>query len=167
IRLQSSDALAIPFSLIWGGFAICWEAMVIVLGAPFFFALWGIPFVLIRLYMIVGRFFADALQRGKTVYGVTDRRVIISSGLFGPRVQSLPLNTLQQITLSERPDRSGTITFGSVFQAVQSTNSFSLRSSRDGATPAFVMIEDARTVYDLIQRAQMQRMTADDRWNAA
>ena len=114
VRASSApaDAYLIPFSLMWGGFAIFWEYSVLSSKGPFFFEIWGIPFVLIGLYLIVGRFFADARQRAKTYYGLTNQRVIIVSGLLAQAVKSLQLRTLSDVSLSERSDGTGTITFG-------------------------------------------------------
>ncbi len=66
IRLRASDAFMIPFSLLWCGFAIFWETTAINNGAPVFFRLWGMPFILVGLYIVFGRFFADAMARERT-----------------------------------------------------------------------------------------------------
>jgi len=151
---RSSDWLAVPFSLMWGGFAIFWEYSVSTAQkAPVFMALWGIPFVLIGLYMIVGRFFGDAFMRSRTYYGVTDQRVIIIDGLFNRQVKSLPLPTLSDISLSERSNRSGTITFGPNTSPYGSLGRTWPGMGRRMA-PAFDPIDDVRRVYALIREAQ-------------
>ena len=88
LALSGKDALLIPFSLMWGGFAIFWNAMVWL--APFdgsaegspdwFFKLWGLPFLVIGLYLIFGRFFHDAYLRKKLFYAVTDQRILTLRG---------------------------------------------------------------------------------------
>ena len=77
--LYAQDAVLIPFSVMWGGFAIFWEAGVLSSSGArngILFPLWGIPFVLIGLYLIGGRFFVRRWTRSRTLYAVTDRRVI-------------------------------------------------------------------------------------------
>jgi hypothetical protein len=61
---------------------------------------------------VFGRFIVDARERERTFYGITSERIIIVSGLFSRRTKSLNLRTLTDISLIERPDGSGTITFG-------------------------------------------------------
>src|SRR5689334_15506842 len=100
--LRASDAFAIPFSLLWCGFAIFWESSVLSSPkAPVFFVLWGIPFVAIGVYFVIGRFFVEARQRASTFYAVTPERVLIVSGVFSRAVKSLNLKTLTDISLSE------------------------------------------------------------------
>ena len=153
IRLHPSDALVIPFSLLWCGFAIFWEASVVTKGAPFFFMLWGIPFVLVGLYIVFGRFFVDARTRGRTFYGVTSERIIIVSGLFSRQTKTLQLRTLSDISLTERSDRSGSITFGPQHPMAQRLPS-GWPGAGQYAAPAFDMIERAKEIYDLIRETQ-------------
>ena len=151
--LRGSDALMIPFSLMWGGFAIFWETSVIRGGAPFFFMLWGIPFVAVGLYMIVGRFFVDARVRERTVYGLTSERVILISGLFKPSIKSISLKTLSDVSLSERTDGTGTITLGPLGPGAWFGGN-SWPGSRQQMPPALEGIPDVRIVYQSIRAAQ-------------
>jgi hypothetical protein len=162
--LRSSDAFMIPFSLLWGGFAIFWEATVIWSGAPIFFMLWGVPFVLVGLHLIFGRFFTDARQRANTFYGVTNDRIIITSGKHVKRVQSLSLSTLGDISLEERADGSGTITFGTPnpFRRWGNVAAWPGAGISRQAQPSFEMIPQAKKVYELIRSAQ-RRLNAGRR----
>jgi hypothetical protein len=155
---RSSDLMMIPFSLMWGGFAIFWETGVWASNAPIFFRLWGVPFVLIGLYMIFGRFFVDVWQRKKTFYGVTNERVIIISGLFNQSVKSLNLQTLTDITLEEKTNGSGTITFGAISSSNWwANNGFRWGRNNEPEAPNFEQIEKAKSVYETIRNAQKQQ----------
>ncbi len=112
IIFRSSDVFLIPFSLLWCGFTVFWETSVIASGAPFFFKIWGIPFVLAGLYITGGRFFIDAKKRANTVYGITSDRIIIKSGIFNQSIKSLNIRTLTDITIDQKSDNSGTVTLG-------------------------------------------------------
>lgn len=105
------DIYMIPFSIMWGGFAIFWEMTAVASGAPFFFKLWGIPFVLVGLYMIAGRFFVQQFVRGRTYYAVTNKRILIyRSG----KVSSLDRNYAPEMNMTVNRDGSGTIVFGEI-----------------------------------------------------
>lgn len=154
--LRPSDLYVIPFSLLWGGFAIFWNFGVWSSNAPMFFRIWGIPFLVVGLYIIVGRFFVDAWQRSKTYYGVTNERIIIVSGVFSKNVKSLNLKTLTDISISERNDFSGTVTFGPSDQASSWSANFPFSTGRRNEIvyPAFDSIPDAKRVYDIVRNAQ-------------
>lgn len=151
--LRPADILLIPFSLMWGGFAIFWEAGILRGGGPTCFALWGVPFVLIGLYIIAGRFFVDAWQRTRTYYALTSERAIIVSGLLSRNVTSLMLSSLQDITFSPKKDGSGTITFGPTHPQVSMYGGTSWPGSRRYAAPCFEMIDNAKEVYGQILAA--------------
>lgn len=149
--LRSTDAYLIPFSLLWGGFAFFWETTVISMDAPFPMAIFGIPFVLLGIYFIIGRFFLDAWKRVNTIYGITNDRIIIKSGLLNQTVNSLNIKTLSDISLNVRKDQSGTIVLGS-------SNQFRYMQGIDWPgvkqAPSLEFIDNVQTVYELIIRLQ-------------
>ena len=155
VRLRGNDALLIPFSLLWGGFAVFWEYTAIFWmpkadAAGWLFPLVGIPFVLAGLYFIFGRFLLDAKMRENTEYAVTSRRAIIVTTLFGRKVNSINLQSAPDISLTERSDRSGTISFGAApYYGWRAQRNLWYPSTT--AQPVFDMIDDARSVYDIIQ----------------
>ncbi len=168
IFLKSSDFYFIPFSLMWGGFAIFWEFMVIFLpghakngNSPgqfrWFMPLWGIPFVCIGLYLIFGRFFVDAKQRAKTFYGVTNKRVIIISGLVTSQIRSLYPQNLGEISISEMQDGSGTILFGSQLPFPYGMRNASWPGMNANAVPCFDSIPKAKEVLKIIQQELQNR----------
>ena len=152
--LRSSDVLYVPFTLLWGGFAIFWETMVIRARAPWFMIAWGVPFVAIGLYMIAGRFWVDAARRARTVYAVTTDRVIISSGLRTITTQSIDLRDLHNLNVAEGPTGEGTISFRSQAPVVGRPTGLPQRMNARG--PAFEGIPNARQVSELIRDAQRE-----------
>jgi hypothetical protein len=154
IRLRGQDAFLIPFSILWCGFAIFWEASVIRTGAPFFFMLWGVPFVLVGLYFVFGRFVVDARSRARTFYGVTSERILIVSGLFTQQTKSLQLRTLTDVSLTLRADGSGTITFGPTHYMSAFFPAGFWPGAGRFSPPSFDLIERAKEVYAIIRNAQ-------------
>ena len=152
LLLTARDAFLIPFSLFWCGFIAFWEwgAMHSSQAVPEF-PLFGIPFILIGFYFLVGRFFVDAWARGNTIYGVTSQRVLIlRNGPFS-RFTSLAINRLPELSLDERADGRGTIRFQPQPSMWGNRNWSSWTPAFD-PTPQFLAIADARNVFDRIQK---------------
>ena len=152
--LRAADAFLIPLSLLWGGFAIFWEASVITKGAPLDFGIFRILFVLIGLYIMVGRFWVDARQRASTVYAITSERVVIVSGILSRRVKSLSIDTLSDVSLTERSGGGGLITFGSTPFPYGWLVGTSWPSFGQSSVPNFELPDRAREIYELIREAR-------------
>ncbi len=110
------------------------------------------PSYWLGIYLIVGRFFADAVLRSRTYYGLTTERIVIVSGLFSRTTKSLQLRTLSDVSLSESNDGLGTITFGPA--APWWAGSGGWPGSRQQLSPSFESISAARDVYEKIRAAQ-------------
>jgi hypothetical protein len=112
IVFQTSDTLQIPFSLLWCGFAIFWESSAIKMGAPFFFKLWGVPFVLAGIYFVIGRFVFDSWKRENTIYAITNDRVLIVTKVFSEKMTSIPSHEALCFKSEKHGNGLTTITFG-------------------------------------------------------
>ncbi len=159
IQFRGSDVFLIPFSLLWCGFAIFWESSVVTTNAPFFFKLWGVPFVLMGLYFVFGRFIVDSMQRGKTFYGVTNERIIIVSRFLQRKTKSLNLRTLTDISLTEKSDGTGSIAFGAASPFYSWLGGAYWPGMGRQSVPVFDMVDNVKMVYGIIidvQKAALQ-----------
>ena len=107
--LTRQDIFMIPFSILWCGFAFVWEITAVASGAPFFFGIWGIPFILVGLYITVGRFFHTAYLRRHTAYVITNKKIIRRRG---KRVDMLGAGNMPSTHITTFADGSGNIRFG-------------------------------------------------------
>jgi hypothetical protein len=146
---RSTDWILVPFSLMWGGFALFWESMVISAGAPLVMKLWGVPFVCVGLYLIVGRFFWDANLRARTRYAVTDRAAYIVVTGFRGVVRRYSGSGLDDVGIERKDDGSGTIRFG----PDPRTTRQGPRSASFVPQNAFESIRDVDHAYDAVRAA--------------
>ena len=155
IVLTPQDGYLIPFSLLWCGFAVFWESSVVNMHAPLFFMLWGVPFVLVGLFMVIGRFLVDAWLRRRIHYAVTDQRLLIIRGEPFGKFTALGLKQLPQADLIERTDGSGTIRFGSPANwASVGYRGWGLwLGPALSPTPQIFRVGDVRKVFNLVQEA--------------
>jgi hypothetical protein len=154
IVFRAADIFLIPFSLLWCGFAIFWVYMAA--KGSILFAMFGIPFVIIGLIFVFGRFIIDAKQRENTFYGLTEQRIIIKSGVYRRSVKSLNIRTLSDIEYTEKSDGSGTINFGPKNPMTMWANGMNwwpgVRYS-----PSLDLIQDVSKVYNKIIELQRTR----------
>ncbi len=112
-----------------------------------------VPIVLLSVGLGVGIPLVVMGQRSSNArYFVTNTAALIiypPTGWAGSRVTILPLKNLQQLTLSENRDGTGTLTFG---QSLYSSYGRYSNSWLMDSIPAFSNIDQPRDVYQLIRR---------------
>ena len=155
ILFRRSDIFLIPFTFLWFGFAIFWESIVLLMDAPWFFKLWGIPFVIFGFHICIGRFFIDSYRRKNTVYAITNERILIKSGIFSKEVNSINPDTLPEIGFTVKSNGSGTIVLGAekgFYVRKSMLHPFGIKT-----TPRLELIPNAKRVYDIIIENQHKR----------
>jgi hypothetical protein len=177
VIFHSDDWYVVPFSLLWGGFAIFWETGALGYwgkgprgGVPsLFMAIWGIPFIVIGQYMIWGRFLYDAWLKRRTYYAVTNRRVMTVQEGWKRKTSSMYLEAIPSI--EREGTMTGTLWFGTKYPIF--TGRGSGKKTRNmsrfylGDVPVFADIEDVDCVYrvimDLKEKARKESNSAADK----
>jgi len=154
--LAAEDLVLIPFALFWTAFACFWEAAA--LGwifvpeeaerPPLIFPLFGLPFVLIGLYLLFGRIIYRNWKKRHTYYAVTDKRVLVLTTVGSRNLQAAYTDSVPGVGKSVRRNGVGTISFGVPASVPAKVPSAVLA----GARPVFQDVRDADMVYELVSR---------------
>lgn len=162
VNFTPSDIFLVPFSLLWGGFAIAWEIGVllsflnkgknITAGLPFL--AFGGFFVIVGLYFIFGRFIYKKIRKRNTYYAVTSKRVIAVVELLGKNIKAANINTIPAINMRERSSGNGSIIFGNktIMNSMYDNTGMELFGNFYGgdSAPSFYDIDNVRNVYNIV-----------------
>lgn len=160
------DWIKIPFSFVFAGISVVVFLSALAPPGPkegppdLFFLGVATLFLSIGLFLVGGRFVLDAWLRRRTHYAVTNRRVLIArSAPFGAFI-AMDVEQLPEVRLLERADGRGTIRFGHAVSpwARRGGASVTWTPSLD-PTPQFLSIEQAKSVFILIQRAAQNHLS--------
>lgn len=159
--INRSDIFLIPFSIIISGFAIFWEIMALYAfrqtgsGMGMIFPIFGIPFILIGLYLLFGRFIYRKLKYKRTFYALTNQRVMVLNTFFGKNLRTQLLNQIPALNKSVSANGIGSITFGDTLPVYSTLfENTGVRPYgnryRYGNTMGFFNIKDVDDVYRMI-----------------
>ena len=161
VLFTSRDICRIPFSLVWCSFAIFGTLMAgsaaVATGRAkaTWFPLFGLAFVCLELYFVVGRFVFDAWIRRGVCYALTDRRVLIARcGPFAD-FKAISVDRLPHARLSTRRSGRGDSRCGEPVP-LWSGRGHATWSPALAPTPQFPAIEEARRIFNLVQRGASQ-----------
>jgi tetratricopeptide (TPR) repeat protein len=145
IRLRGSQAIGLAATLVVVGAYLFVQTNGFAGGEGWIFAIPGVPFVLIAMYLLFGRHFVDARRRKMTGYALTNRRAIVS---VGRDMQAYDAESLRGATLTEHGDGTGTIVWGSAEGDLEKELE---RAMASGRSPSSI---DVRGIVSAGSRAQ-------------
>ena len=176
VIFHKEDWALIPFSLLWGGFAIFW-----LLGASgvgdfgtkrpdrtfqWFGVIWGTPFVLIGQYMIWGRFICNYWKKQRTCYGLTTRRaLIVVNGFRGRTTSSAYFENMTIIDKWVRHDGIGSVSFGAIV-----SGEWRWGRNNPPRPPTFDDVDSVDSVFQIAARLREQTQksgaSTSSRWSS-
>lgn len=157
VRFTGADAFLVPFSVLWGGFAVFWEVMAITTARQTLFIIWGIPFVLLGLYFIFGRFIFKKRRKVATIYALTNSRAIVCTG--DRSVADSPVIGMPTKVDRSRDGRHVSVTFGyqgrrGLLGMYQNTG-LDFFSLGPGQTVAFYDVDDTDGLLGALDQARV------------
>jgi len=169
VIFTNADIFLVPFSILWGGFAVSWECSALFMpvvsnhGTSFpliIFPLFGLPFVIIGLYITFGRFIYKKWKKQHTYYAITNKRAIILSDSRRGNIRAVRIDTLQGLSRNMRSDGHGSITFGekSGYPLSYGNTGLDFFGSQYGEPPlTFYDIKNASSVYELVNKLMYEK----------
>ncbi len=88
---------SVPFGLFFLGFSIFWLLSTSSAGAPDFFTIMGLPFVMVGIVIAIGPFLWQLLRYRNTEYVITDKRIITQTGAIGLDTRFVDFDKIQEI----------------------------------------------------------------------
>lgn len=150
-QLSGQDVLLLPLAVIWavisglGVFALPWQVkllpLLVFLGS---------------LEILVGRFVFPSRRRRRTLYAVTDRRVIslVRRQWLGDRVTDMYLTAIPRITAYQGRSSRGTLLFGYAPRYDELRLLAQTRNEKLATGVGFYNIEDPETIKTLVEVAR-------------
>jgi len=154
VKLHLPDLVLLPMGLLLTSFGIVIHPVALRNGWEPDNILGSLPLVLVGVYLLGGRWLWDAKRRARTVYAVTDRRIILVSGIFRTRVRSIDLRTLGDLSFIERRNGKGDFLLGSDAWGLSCLIGTGLPLVTSLAPPLLESVDQARHVYEIIRDAQ-------------
>lgn len=154
VRFRAADLPIMIFGAFFGGFALFWIIMASWITGEtgfvgYIFPLFGLPFLAVGIYLVVGRFFMDAYMRKRTRYALTTKRGIIATQAFARSLKSYPIDADTEVDY--QPGEEASIFFATEFRRGSKGRTYSVRHG-------FEYIPGGDQVYRMIRAIQQDRI---------
>jgi hypothetical protein len=166
VLFTQEDIFLVPFSLLWGGFAICIAGLVVYTAfrhpenvhySNYSWIAWPILsiFIAFGLYMIFGRFIYKRYKKRHTYYAVTNKRVLVLTEVRRSDLRAVRFCGIPVLNKDIRSSGTGNIVFGRKLpfgMAYDNTGMELFGRRYPNPALAFYDIKDADHVYKLVDR---------------
>jgi hypothetical protein len=109
VRFSPADVFMVPFSIVWGVFALFWVVSLIANGSPVFLLVASIPFVAVGGYLLFGRFLVKRHRKLRTAYAITNQRALIAGA---DSLQEAPIKKIPSAVRRHRDGRHISVSLG-------------------------------------------------------